>query len=114
MVTSTTHRNPNPVLSPDKVILNKNSNVDIETRDPCRGPKLAAHALPPSNRNIGSKFNADAIKPEYPTTKSGWTGIGCASGNIMILGAIHDKSEPIKKLDLSLMAGSTGKLAMAS
>ena len=32
----------------------------------------------------------------------------------MILGAIQERSEPIRKLDLSLMAGRTGKLAMAS
>ena len=114
VVTNSIHKNPNPVLSPDNVILNKNSSVDIETSDPWRGPKLAAHARPPSNLNIGSKFKEDAIKPEYPTTKSGWTGIGCASGNIMIFGAIHDNKEPIRKLDLSLMAGSTGKFVMAS
>lgn len=77
----------------------------------CRGPTAAEHALPPSNRKIGRKLRPHAIRPEYPTKKSGWTGIGWASGNIIALEAIQDVKVPARKLDLKIMAGSTGKLA---
>ena len=104
--------NPNPV-PPDRTsdkIVNK---TETEITAPCRGPMAAAQARPPSNRKMGNKFNADAMRPEYPTMNSGWTGTGCAIGISIVLDDSHDKGQPTKKLDFNRDAGTTGNLAMS-
>jgi len=73
--------------------------VNAEMTAPCRCPKAAKHARPPSSRKIGNRFNADDIIPNLPITKRGCIGIGWASGSIMVLGSSHDRIEPRRKFD---------------
>lgn len=89
-------------------------NVRRETKYAILLPKTAVHALPPSNRPIGSKFTADTTSPDKPTKNKGWTGIGCDRGSIIILGAIKDAKAPTKKLDLITAAGTVAKLDINS
>lgn len=46
--------------------------------------------------------------PDTPTTKKGWTGIGCAIGSIMVFGANHERIVPNKKLDFILATVMNG------
>jgi hypothetical protein len=114
MVTSSPQERPIPELPDDKVRDSKKNSVATEVTIPCRDPKAAEQARPPSSRKIGKRFKADEMRPAYPTTKSGWTGIGWASGTINTLDANQDVNPPTTALDLNKAAGMNGKWAISA
>ena len=62
---------------------------------------------------IGKRLTADIISPVNPTRNDGWMGIVCDRGTNIILGATILTTDPTKKDDFIVEAGTTGKLARA-
>merc|ERR1712194_224445 len=88
--------------------------VNADIMAPCHCPIAAKHARPPSSRKIGSRFSAEDIIPNLPTTKRGCIGIGWASGSIMVFGSNHDKIDPIKKFDFIACTDRNGNRAICT
>mmetsp|Transcript_3061 Transcript_3061/g.3512 ORF Transcript_3061/g.3512 Transcript_3061/m.3512 type:complete len:98 (-) Transcript_3061:537-830(-) len=92
----------------------KNNNVVNDTRYADLRPNIALHALPPSNRPMGNKFNAETINPANPIRNNGWMGIGCDSGNVMTFGANTLVNDPTRKLVLSNATGTVARVDMSA
>ena len=93
---------------------NDKASVRVHAADVTKArprPTIAERALPPSKPRIGSMLMALVNSPTKPIHTAGWTGIGCAIGRSISLGARIESMAPVKKLPFSDAIGTTGNVA---